>query len=77
MQQSSCYFNDQCVGAEISGSVQIKSGDEYSLMVAVANAGPVSVGVDASSKAFRVYIIVKTKLLLFATSLNWVANIYI
>ena len=42
------------MGAEISGSIHIKSGDEYSLMAAVANAGPVAVGVDASSKAFRV-----------------------
>ncbi len=32
----------------------MKEGDEYSLMAAVANAGPVAVGVDASSKAFRV-----------------------
>ena len=32
----------------------MNEGDEFSLMAAVANAGPVAVGVDASSKAFRV-----------------------
>ena len=32
----------------------MKKGDEYSLMAALANAGPIAVGVDASSKAFRV-----------------------
>ena len=32
----------------------MKKGDEYSLMAALANAGPIDVGVDASSKAFRV-----------------------
>lgn len=53
-QQSSCSYNSKYNGVEISGSIQIKSGDEYSLMAAVANAGPVAVGVDASSKAFRV-----------------------
>jgi len=42
------------VGAEISGSVKIKEGNEHNLMAAVANAGPIAVGVDASSKAFRV-----------------------
>lgn len=42
------------MGAEISGSVQVQEGDEYSLMAAVSYAGPVAVGVDASSKAFRV-----------------------
>ena len=53
-QQSSCYYNSDYKGVEISGSIQIKNGDEYSLMAAVASAGPVAVGVDASSKAFRV-----------------------
>lgn len=32
----------------------MKEGDEFSLMAAVANAGPVAVAVDSSSKAFRV-----------------------
>ena len=53
-QQSSCNYKSKYNGVEISGSIQIKSGDEYSLMAAVASAGPVAVGVDASSKSFRV-----------------------
>ena len=56
-QQSSCSYNSKYKGVEISGSVQIKSGDEFSLMAAVANAGPVAVGVDASSKSFRVCVL--------------------
>lgn len=54
LQQTSCYYDSKYKGVEISGSIQIKSGDETSLMGAVASAGPVAVGVDASSKAFRV-----------------------
>ena len=54
LQQSSCYYDAKYNEASISGSIQVKSGDEYSLLVAVATAGPVAVGVDASSKAFRV-----------------------
>lgn len=54
MQQSSCTFNKNNIGACISGSVKIASGSESDLLAAVATAGPVAVAVDASSKAFRV-----------------------
>ena len=38
----------------MSGSVAIASGDESALQSAVANVGPISVAVDASSSGFRV-----------------------
>lgn len=38
----------------MSGQVMVKSGDESSLLAAVASTGPVVVAVDASSNAFRV-----------------------
>jgi len=38
----------------MSGTVAIQSGSESNLQAAVANVGPVSVAVDASSNAFRV-----------------------
>ena len=54
LQQSSCYYDPLYNGVTISGNIQIRQGDEFSLLAAVASAGPVAVGVDASSKAFRV-----------------------
>ena len=53
-QQSGCAFDRSCIGAQISGSVSVKFGDESSLQAAVATAGPVAVAVDGSNKAFRV-----------------------
>jgi len=53
-QQSSCNFNKNNIGASMSGTVAIQSGSESNLQAAVANVGPVSVAVDASSNAFRV-----------------------
>ena len=38
----------------MSGTVNIQSGSETYLQVAVANVGPVSAAVDASNNAFRV-----------------------
>ena len=38
----------------MSGIVNIKSGDEESLLAATAGVGPISVAVDASSNTFRV-----------------------
>ena len=55
VQQSSCYYDPDYCGVKISGSIQIEKGSEESLKAAVANAGPVAVGIDASSKAFRVH----------------------
>lgn len=54
LKQSSCAFNKEDRGAEMSGSVSIKSGSESDLQAAVAYVGPVAVAVDASSRAFRV-----------------------
>jgi len=58
LKQSSCAFNKEDRGAEMSGSVSIKSGSESDLQAAVAYVGPVAVAVDASSRAFRVCVCV-------------------
>ncbi len=54
MQQRSCSYSTNYVGATMSGTVAISSGCETSLLSAVANVGPVSIAVDASNNAFRV-----------------------
>ena len=41
----------------MSGSISISSGDEDDLQSAVAYIGPISVAVDASNNAFKVYSI--------------------
>ena len=40
----------------MTGIVAIPSGSELDLQAAVATAGPVSVAIDATSNAFKVYI---------------------
>ena len=54
MQQSYCKFTTGGLGAEITGFIQIDSGNENNLQTAVAYVGPVATAVDASSSAFRV-----------------------
>ncbi|MCL4134937.1 UNVERIFIED_CONTAM: hypothetical protein GTU68_011866 [Idotea baltica] len=50
-----CRFNRKTVGAEDSGFVDIKEGNEDELMKAVALIGPVTVGIDARSDKFLAY----------------------
>lgn len=44
-----CQFKARNVGATLKGFVDIQSGSETALQTAVANVGPISVGIDASS----------------------------
>ena len=48
--------NGAPVSGTMSGIVKITPGDEQQLLEAVATVGPVAAAVDATSKAFRVYI---------------------
>ncbi|XP_034104191.1 procathepsin L-like [Drosophila albomicans] len=43
-----CHFKRNNIGAEVSAVVKVESGNEEALASAVANKGPISVGVDAS-----------------------------
>ncbi|XP_060653849.1 procathepsin L-like [Drosophila nasuta] len=43
-----CHFKRNNIGAEVSAVVKVESGNEEALVSAVANKGPISVGVDAS-----------------------------
>jgi hypothetical protein len=54
LQQSSCSYKQSGCGATMSGSISISSGNEGDLQSAVANVGPISVAVDASSSGFIV-----------------------
>ncbi|PQM57429.1 MAG: hypothetical protein CML47_11105 [Rhodobacteraceae bacterium] len=48
--EGNCKFSKKGSGAKIINWIDIPSGDEYALAEAVANVGPVSVTVDASSQ---------------------------
>ncbi|TRY77892.1 hypothetical protein TCAL_06164 [Tigriopus californicus] len=50
-----CLFKAKDVGATVSGHVDIPTGSEADLMKAVANVGPISVGIDASHMSFHSY----------------------
>ncbi|XP_062136117.1 procathepsin L-like [Drosophila sulfurigaster albostrigata] len=43
-----CRFNAENIGAKVTGTVGVASGDESALAAAVAEKGPISVAVDAS-----------------------------
>lgn len=53
-QQSSCQFNGSSGVTRINGTVAIAQGNETHLQSALANIGPVSVAIDASTRSFRV-----------------------
>ncbi|XP_060919716.1 cathepsin L.1 [Labrus mixtus] len=50
-----CRYNPANIGAECTGYVDVKEGDEGGLKEAVATIGPVSVGIDASQMSFQLY----------------------
>ncbi|XP_073229988.1 procathepsin L-like [Porites lutea] len=50
-----CHFNASSVGADDTGYVNITSGDEKALKVAVGTVGPISVAIDAGHLSFQFY----------------------
>jgi len=50
-----CRYNAKNSGATDKGFVDIPSGDEKKLQIAVATIGPVSVGIDAAHDSFQLY----------------------
>jgi len=53
--QRKCGFKRSTVGAEDTGYVDLKEGDEDALKVAVATQGPISVAIDAGHRSFQMY----------------------
>ena len=54
-QDEKCKFNASSVGADDTGYVDVKHGDEDALKVAVATVGPISVAIDAGHASFQFY----------------------
>ena len=54
-QDEKCRFNSSNVGADDTGFVDVKSGDESALQMAVATVGPISVAIDAGHLSFQFY----------------------
>jgi cathepsin L len=50
-----CVYKNTTVGTTITGFTDIETGSESALQSAVANIGPISVAIDASSMAFQLY----------------------
>ncbi|KAJ9583176.1 hypothetical protein L9F63_022476 [Diploptera punctata] len=50
-----CRYKNETIGAKVTGYVKLPEGDEEKLKEAVATIGPISVGIDSSSKNFFYY----------------------
>lgn len=55
LQDDTCRFSPDNVGATDSGYVDVDSGDEDALKEACAANGPISVAIDASHESFQLY----------------------
>ena len=54
--QNKCRYHKEDSVTTLSSYVDIPSGDEYSLQVAMATQGPVSLAIDASQSSFQFYL---------------------
>ncbi|XP_014666952.1 PREDICTED: digestive cysteine proteinase 1-like [Priapulus caudatus] len=54
-QNGYCSFNPAKVATKVSGYVNVTSGDQEALKLALVNHGPVAVGIDASHKSLSFY----------------------
>ena len=57
LQDGYCHYNSSSVviGARLDSYVNVTSGDEEALKMAIVNNGPVAVGIDAAHKSFSFY----------------------
>ena len=79
VQQNLCLYSSENVGVMSTGMVQIESGAEDHLQMAVALAGPVTVSIDSRHSAFQVRRSFKISLLSFfqhCFTLFWLLNSY-
>merc|ERR1712198_193468 len=53
--QHTCRFDENNVGAEITGAKRISYGSEEDLQNAIGEIGPISVAIDASHSSFQLY----------------------
>lgn len=54
-EQEKCTFKKKLEKAEVTGFMDVESGSETKLQLAVATVGPVSVAIDASHRSFQSY----------------------
>ncbi|CAJ0594931.1 unnamed protein product [Cylicocyclus nassatus] len=50
-----CHFSTRNIGANVTGFVDLPTGDEKQLQIAVATQGPISVAIDARELGFQFY----------------------
>nr|AHW80377.1 cathepsin L protease [Cerebratulus lacteus] len=50
-----CHFKKSCIGATVTGYVDVKQMDENALLQASATIGPISVAIDAGHQSFQMY----------------------
>ncbi|KAG0724320.1 Cathepsin L [Chionoecetes opilio] len=54
-EDDNCRYDPSTAGAEDTGFVDVRAGNEHALKKAVATVGPVSVAIDASHESFQFY----------------------
>ena len=69
VQDGNCRFKRADVGANDTGYVDIRSGSESDLKIAVATVGPISVAIDAMGRRFQVRLPPSSRRLSFSVRL--------